>query len=90
MSIDERLQGAEWVPLVIVANKSDLDQTKPELRQVTAAQGLKLAEEYKCGFTEASARTNQHVAHAFELMVEEVEKSYNPTEPASGGKCRIM
>lgn len=84
------MQGVDWVPMVIVGNKCDLDFTKPELRQVTAAQGQKLAEECKCSFIEASARANTNVSQAFQLVIAEVEKSQNPSEPAGGGKCEIM
>jgi len=79
--------GASWVPMVIVGNKSDL---KPEQRQVPAAEGQKLAEEYKCSFTEASARLNSNVVEAFTLVISEIEKSQNPNEPTGGGKCRVM
>jgi hypothetical protein len=70
-----------------VGNKSDL---RPELRQVTFEEGQKLADEFKCGFTEASARNNDNVAKAFELMIAEIEKSQNPSQPPSGGKCLVM
>lgn len=80
-------KGTSWVPMVIVGNKCDL---KTDLRQVTTAQGTKLAEEFNCSFTEASARENTNVSNAFELMVGEIEKSQNPSEPAGGGKCSVM
>lgn len=80
-------QGADWVPLIIVGNKSDL---KNEQRQVVAEEGKRLAEEFKCAFTEASARLNENVSKAFELMIMEVEKSQNPSEPTGGSKCSVM
>lgn len=49
-----------------------------------------MAEEFKCGFTEASARLNDNVSKAFELMVAEVEKSQNPGQPTGGNKCCMM
>ncbi|MCJ1298157.1 GTP-binding protein [Hypocenomyce scalaris] len=79
--------GADWVPLVIVGNKSDL---KSEQRQVASEEGRKLAEEFKCGFTEASARLNDNVSKAFEVMIAEVEKSQNPNQPTGGNKCCTM
>ncbi|MCJ1260218.1 GTP-binding protein [Lobaria immixta] len=79
--------GADWVPLIIVGNKSDL---KNEQRQVVAEEGKRLAEEFKCAFTEASARLNENVSKAFELMIMEVEKSQNPSEPTGGSKCSMM
>lgn len=80
-------QGTEWVPIAIVGNKCDL---RPEQRQVQLEDGKKLAEEFKCAFTEASARYNENVAKAFEMMIAEIEKSQNPSEPAGGNKCTVM
>jgi Ras homolog enriched in brain len=81
------LQGTESAPLVIVGNKCDL---RPEQRQVTTEEGRALAEEFKCGFTEASARFDENVSKAFELVIAEVEKSQNPGEPTGGNKCSVM
>lgn len=80
-------QGADWVPLVVVGNKSDL---KPEQRQVTADEGRQLEEEFKCAFTEASARLDYNVAKAFDLMIGEIEKAQNPSQPAGNSKCILM
>ncbi|KAI4254085.1 MAG: hypothetical protein LQ352_003304 [Teloschistes flavicans] len=75
------LQGAAWVPMMIVGNKSDL---KPEQRQVSAEEGQAMADEFKCGFTEASARLNTNVSDAFENMVGEIEKmGYTPSAKVS-------
>ncbi|KAI4128570.1 MAG: hypothetical protein LQ338_002664 [Usnochroma carphineum] len=79
--------GADWVPLMIVGNKSDL---KPEQRQVSADEGRQMAEDFKCGFTEASARLNTNVSKAFENMIAEIEKAQNPSEPTGGNKCCVM
>jgi GTPase SAR1 family protein len=73
--------------MVIVGNKCDL---RPEQRQVTKEQGKALAEEFKCSWTEASARFDENVAKAFEIMISEIEKSQNPSEPAGGNKCCVM
>ncbi|KAI1138946.1 rheb small monomeric GTPase RhbA [Hypoxylon sp. FL0543] len=79
--------GTDWVPIVIVGNKSDL---RPEQRQVSQDDGKKLSEEFNCAWTEASARYNENVAKAFELLIAQVEKAQNPNEAADGGKCWIM
>ncbi|KAH0556958.1 GTP-binding protein [Trichoglossum hirsutum] len=79
--------GAESVPLIIVGNKSDL---RPEQRQVSIEDGKRLADEFKCAWTEASARYDENVSKAFELMIAEVEKFSNPSQPAGGSKCNIM
>ncbi|KAH9909815.1 seryl-tRNA synthetase [Xylariomycetidae sp. FL2044] len=78
--------GTDWVPIVIVGNKSDL---RPEQRQVSQEDGKKLSEKFNCAWTEASARYNEHVAKAFELLIAQIEKSQNPNEPPQGGKYVI-
>ncbi|KLU84905.1 GTP-binding protein rhb1 [Magnaporthiopsis poae ATCC 64411] len=76
------------VPIVIVGNKSDL---RPEQRQVSPADGQALANELKCGYTEASARYNENVAKAFELMIARIENTPTGSEAVSGSKsCRVM
>lgn len=73
---------------MMVANKSDL---RPEQRQVSAADGAKLAQELGCGFVEASARYNENVSKAFEGMVAEIEKGQEAGQPKEGNsKCGVM
>ncbi|RHZ46647.1 hypothetical protein CDV55_100208 [Aspergillus turcosus] len=79
--------GADHVPLVVVGNKSDL---KSEQRQVSLDEGRQLGEEFHCAFTEASARLDYNVTKAFDLMIGEIEKSQNPSQPAGGSKCILM
>lgn len=81
------MQGTEWVPLVVVGNKSDL---RPEQRQVSMEEGKQLGGRFKCAWTEASARYNENVTKAFELMIAEVEKAQNPSEPAAPKSCGVM
>ena len=73
--------------MVIVGNKCDL---RPEQRQVDKEQGKVMAEEFKCAWTEASARFDENVTKSFELMIIEIEKQQNPSEPAGGSKCEVM
>jgi len=79
--------GADQVPLMVVGNKNDI---KEKMRQVSSAEGEKLAKEFKCGWVESSARENTNVAKAFEMMIAEVEKGSEPDKPAGGGKCTVM
>lgn len=73
---------------MICANKSDL---RPEQRQVSLADGRKLAEELGCGFVEASARYNENVGKAFEGMIGEIEKGQEAGQPKEGNsKCSVM
>lgn len=80
-------QGSEWVPIVLVGNKSDL---RPDQRQVTLEQGKELAEKFKCAHVETSARFNENVSKVFELMIGQIEKAQNPNEPTGGNKCEVM
>ncbi|KFA47051.1 hypothetical protein S40293_04572 [Stachybotrys chartarum IBT 40293] len=80
-------QGTESVPIVIVGNKSDL---RPEQRQVSAEDGKKLSEKFQCGWTEASARYNENVGRAFELLIGQIEKSQNPGEAPAKSNCIMM
>ncbi|OAA77448.1 rheb small monomeric GTPase RhbA [Akanthomyces lecanii RCEF 1005] len=68
-------------------NKSDL---RPEQRQVSADDGKKLSEKLQCGWTEASARYNENVERAFEILIEQIEKSQNPGEAPAKSNCLIM
>lgn len=73
---------------MIVGNKSDL---RPEQRQVSLADGKKLAEELGCGFVEASARFNENVSKAFEGMIVEIEKGQQAGQSKTGNsKCTVM
>ena len=57
-------------------------------RQVEPEEGKILAEEWNCAWTEASARHNENVAKAFELVIGEVEKQFAPPLEEKG-KCII-
>jgi Ras family protein len=87
VKLKETNQGADWVPLVIVGNKSDL---KADQRQVTLEEGRQLSQQFDCAFTEASARLGYNVAKAFDLMIGEIEKSQNPSQPTGDSKCVVM
>jgi len=72
------------VPAVLVGNKSDLNIQ----RQVSLEEGQLLANEWKCSFTEASAKHNEGVTTIFNLMITETEKHNQPPSDDKGG-CTI-
>jgi Ras homolog enriched in brain len=72
---------------VVVGNKSDL---RPEQRQVSLGEGRQLGEEFHCPFTEASARLDYNVGKAFEMIIEEIEKSQNESQSTESNKCILM
>lgn len=71
----------------MVGNKSDL---RPEQRQVSLEDGKRVSEKLQCGWTEASARYNENVGRAFELLIEQIEKSQNPGEAPQKSNCISM
>lgn len=75
--------GVDHVPMCIVGNKSDLEVQ----RTVTYAQGQELAKKLGCAFTEASAKHNDNVISAFQLVVAEIEKELNPESAKSTGSA---
>lgn len=79
--------GTESVPIVIVGNKSDL---RPEQRQVSVEDGRKLSERISCGWTEASARYNENVGKAFEILIGQIEDSQGPGEQPAKSNCGVM
>lgn len=81
------LQGTESISVVIVGNKSDL---RPEQRQVKFEDVQKLTEKLPCAWTEASARYNENVENAFELLIAEIEKVQNPDIAPSKSNCLVM
>jgi Ras family protein len=71
----------------MVGNKSDL---RPDQRQVKPDDGQKIQEKLQCAWTEASARYNENVTRAFELLIAEIEKEQNPATPTPKTKCVVM
>lgn len=63
------------LPCVIVGQKSDLGDGQ---RTVSEAEGRALAKQLHAEFIEASARNNTNVGKAFEILLQEMQKKYNP------------
>lgn len=66
--------GLEKVPCVVVGQKVDLGDE----RSVTTAEGEALAKKLRAGFVESSAKDNMNVIKAFEALLCEMQKEYNP------------
>ena len=71
--------------MCLVGNKSDLIMH----RTVSKEEGMKLASEWDCAWTEASARHNENVARGFELCIEQIEKANTPKVEEKKG-CVII
>lgn len=87
VTADCPIQGADTVPIMVIGNKSDVT---PEQRRIKTEQGQKLSTSLNGGFIETSARNNENVSKAFEMMIGEIEKGQEPDKPAGGGKCSVM
>lgn len=71
--------------MILVGNKSDLHMQ----RTVSCEEGMKLAAEWKCAWTEASARHNENVNRVFELLLDQIEKGNAPSGEDKGKGCSI-
>ena len=79
----------EQLPLVIVGNKSDLTSQ----RQVPLSLVRNIATAWNCGYIEVSAKENENIRGAIELILSEVEKALNKEMTASPSKrkdCIIL
>ncbi|KAG9393609.1 Small GTPase superfamily [Carpediemonas membranifera] len=85
-----RVKEKTEVPLILVGNKSDLD----EERAVSEEEGKALAEEFGCLFIETSAKEDINIEQTFMDLTTKVleEEAKNPTKPAkkSGGGCLVL
>ena len=68
-SLITKVRASEDVPVILVANKVDLEQT---MRSVQTAEGEALAEKFACPFYETSAAHRRHVDDVFHTLVREI------------------
>jgi len=72
-----RVKDVESVPFVLVGNKCDLEED----REVSTDKGQNLANDLKCPFLEASAKTRTNVVESFEALVREIKKARGKDAP---------
>ncbi|GAA5884833.1 hypothetical protein JCM16303_007293 [Sporobolomyces ruberrimus] len=79
-----RVKDKDFFPVIVVANKSDLDHE----RQVQTQEGAALAKQFGCQFIETSAKARRNVDEAFQELVREIRR-YNKDQaagrPGGGG-----
>jgi len=66
-----KVRATEEVPVILVANKVDLEQTR---RLVETTEGQALATKFGCSFYETSAAHRRHVDDVFHTLVREIRK----------------
>jgi GTPase KRas len=85
-----RAKDSDDVPMVLVGNKSDLEES----RQVTLQEGLTLAKSFGCPHVEASARLRVNVEHAFFELVRDIRRreklKSHPTKKAKKAHCALL
>jgi len=67
-----KVRAQENVPVVLVANKTDLSGQ----RKVTTEEGRDLANKFHCPFLETSAAHRSHVDEVFHTLVREIRKHH--------------
>ncbi|KAK7600885.1 hypothetical protein V9T40_008326 [Parthenolecanium corni] len=83
-----RVKDAEDVPMVLVGNKSDLE----EERVVGTDQGLSLANEFHCTFIETSAKAKINVSDIFYDIIRQINEK-NPEQKQKTKKksfCNLL
>ena len=78
----DRVRNYEKVPIVIAANKKDLEHK----RQISTKEGEIMAKEFDCPFFETSAALRYNVDEVFEEIVRCIRKKENEDYLASTGK----
>jgi len=69
-----RVKGSDKVPILLVANKVDLENQ----REVPTVEGMALAQIWGCTFIESSAKSRMNVNEVFAEIVREMnQKSYS-------------
>ncbi|KAI8339926.1 ras-like protein 1 [Chlamydoabsidia padenii] len=74
-----RVKDRDYFPMVLVANKSDLESD----RQVSTQEGRDLAKDFGCQFIETSAKQRINVDEAFHDVVRDIRK-YNKEQETRG------
>ncbi|EGC39478.1 Ras GTPase [Dictyostelium purpureum] len=80
--------GMEQIPRVLVGNKSDLTGE----RNISKEAGQSLANEWECAFIECSGKNNINVEEVFKLILNEVNKGFQPpsNDPPPKEGCILM
>ncbi len=88
-----RVKDKDWFPVVLVANKSDLEAE----RVVSQQEGQELAKQFNCQFLETSARHRTNVDESFLALVRAIRdegQKHNNGKPKKKekkkSKCILM
>ena len=73
-------------PLILVGNKSDLENE----RKVDFQDAKKLADSWKCEYIETSAKTNHNCKEAFEKLSAKILENKNTNDNNNSCNCNIL
>ncbi|CCU97472.1 unnamed protein product [Malassezia sympodialis ATCC 42132] len=76
-----RVKDRDHFPMVLVANKCDLEQE----REITTAEGYAFARDIGCPFVETSAKQRVNVDEAFNDLVREIRRFNKDLNLGAGG-----
>uniref|UniRef100_A0A1A9VI09 Uncharacterized protein n=1 Tax=Glossina austeni TaxID=7395 RepID=A0A1A9VI09_GLOAU len=76
----QRVRFTEDIPLVLIANKSDLEA----LRKVSTEEGKNLANQFGCPFFETSAALRLYIDDVFYALVREIRRKENERALGNG------
>ncbi|BFZ06605.1 hypothetical protein BsWGS_09644 [Bradybaena similaris] len=79
----QRVKGVDRIPMILVGNKSDLENQ----REVSPSEGASLAQYWACPFLETSAKSTNNVNEVFIEIVREMNSS--PVR-GSQGCCTVL
>ncbi len=88
-------EGAK-LPIIMAANKKDIVDENPRLRQVPLEDARRVAAEYGATLMETSARSGEGVTECFETFIREVrrlregEAKPPPPPPKKSSWCAIL
>jgi len=70
-----KVRAADHVPVILVGNKIDLEQSGQ--RRVSPDEGQTLANKFGCKFVETSAAHRRHVDDVFHTLIREIRKQHS-------------
>jgi len=70
-----KVRAADNVPVILVGNKMDLEQSGQ--RRVSPEEGQTLANKFGCRFVETSAAHRRHVDDVFHTLIREIRKQHS-------------
>lgn len=85
-NVISRVKGSQPAPILLVANKLDLDCQ----REVSTAEGSALAELWDCPFIEASAKDRINVNEVFATVVREMNMTSEKRQKKSYCCCTLL